>query len=444
MSDIITRTFRKEDESEVNQVIKKSFKNPGSNAYPFPPNDFVIVAEYAGRIVGHVSIRPFLVYLHGEKIKCGVLHMVATDPDYQHRGIGHAMLDKAIEIMRKKSILISLLWTPIAPFYEAKGWIKFARLGVITVSRENVKEKILSKKDEIIIEDLDSRFLNSIISLNHQFAKNHQIIAHMTPAYLDEIAKLYQDGSIIRFFHVILKNNKFIGYIYGERSSEMKIDEPLSINVQEWVMNFNDNSTVHGVLDYLLDFDDDFEQVKVSCPVDEELSSILNAMNSKVSLTESKDMIRINSLKNLVIQLKTFLSHNWQKQLKSLNANPCTCMQLMLDEDDKNPVNIKNYNNDNEIIIHFSTKPPFLEIQDETRNSGEKCPVFSTTRKGWALIITGTKSASELIEQQVAKCESNDVIAMLDMIFPKTQSFIRYNTNLFQSHLPLMNIEYST
>src|SRR5512137_331685 len=136
---IVARTFQPRDERAMNEVIQKSFKNPGANAYPLPPSRFVVIAELDGKVVGHTSIRPMLFHVGGSIVRAGILHMVGTDPAYQHKGIGHAMMDKVNEIMRRERLAISLLETPVPRFYGLKGWEIVSDRVDVTVPRAAVE-----------------------------------------------------------------------------------------------------------------------------------------------------------------------------------------------------------------------------------------------------------------------------------------------------------------
>lgn len=135
------------DEPAMNEVIRKSFNSATANAYPLPPARFVVVAEMDGKIVGHTSVRPMLFHMGNALVRTANLHMIGTDPAYQHQGIGHAMMDKANEISSNEHLAISILETPMTEFYSLKGWEVIGYRTVIVVNREDIQATLVVKSD---------------------------------------------------------------------------------------------------------------------------------------------------------------------------------------------------------------------------------------------------------------------------------------------------------
>ncbi|MFX0103239.1 MAG: GNAT family N-acetyltransferase [Candidatus Hodarchaeota archaeon] len=294
--EIITRTFRNDDEIQVNSVIKRSFNNPGANAYPFPPKRFIVVAELEGKIIGHTSIRPILVHLKGNVVRAGILHMVATDPDYQKKGAGHLMMDKAVEIMEKEKLAISLLKTSVPSFYEKKGWhVIVDRDETITIPKEKFEAIIREDSEDVQVLDGDLRNIDNFIELRNEYAKNFNCFSHANKKFFTKVYNEYASGAITNFFHEIKVNDVLTGYFFGKRMSEVKQGEKLSHVIHELVLNTWSRTIIYKIIEFLFSFDDEFECVNIHCPVDENVLPFLEEIGTKIqSQMNLVDMLRVN------------------------------------------------------------------------------------------------------------------------------------------------------
>ena len=85
--------------------------------------DRLWVAACQDGVFGRVGVR-----LHPED-RMGEIHVIAVDPHHQHRGIGAALIDRALGAMREAGMTIAMVETgddpghsPSRAVYEARGF----------------------------------------------------------------------------------------------------------------------------------------------------------------------------------------------------------------------------------------------------------------------------------------------------------------------------------
>jgi len=81
----------------------------------------VLVAKHRGRIVSQVQVFPKVVRIGTAHAWMGGIGGVATDPEYGGKGLAMALLQGALNLMRRKGYEISLLFTGIHDFYRLLG-----------------------------------------------------------------------------------------------------------------------------------------------------------------------------------------------------------------------------------------------------------------------------------------------------------------------------------
>lgn len=86
----------------------------------------VQVVAVDGRVVATAPVLPRVVRGQGPGVgyRVGIISPTATDPAFQHRGLGSACVAACIARMEAAGIELSVLWTQVAtfPFYELNGY----------------------------------------------------------------------------------------------------------------------------------------------------------------------------------------------------------------------------------------------------------------------------------------------------------------------------------
>ena len=294
MGKLIVTTFKRKHEEGMCEVIKKAFANPGANAYPLPPPQLVILALKDNQVVGHISLRPMLFHL-GEKLAKGnVLHMVATDPEYQHQGIGLRMLDKVIEISETLGFVVSLLETPVPQFYALRGWVPVGKRYEIMIEKNLLEDLEVTNESMVKLEDSNYDHVKEYIELRERIGAQKYFYVHTNDAYFHKILERYDNGSLVNFFHEITINGVFSGYVYGSRTMQVKEGTPLVIHIYELLIEDPITNQILAILNELLTFDDEFTRVLVKKPEMESIEDILVEMGGiKVMSKGNIDMARI-------------------------------------------------------------------------------------------------------------------------------------------------------
>jgi len=421
----VARTFQPRDERAMNEVIQRSFKNPAANAYPLPPSRFVVVAELGGKVAGHASIRPMLFHVGGSIARAGVLHMVGTDPSCQHKGIGHAMLDKAVEIMRSERLVLSFLETPVPRFYALKGWEVVRERVEISVPRAAVDARVTKAPVDVELREGSLDRLASYVALRERMASKCWFFVHANEEYMKPLVEKACQGSLVEFFHEIWRGGKLAGYVLGTRDTSVKEGEPLRIAVQELALDDYEPSLVARVFKELLAFDDEFGAVSAGFYVVPGLAAAMKELGgTEVKVGGNVDMVRIN-------MVKEFLEHA-RDQLDTSLAAFSSHKKINGGEDIVFDV-------DGERVV-ISWKSGHLAILDEGPAKEKRGAVFSLTRNDLARVVAGQATPSALVKEGKASCEPRIVLERLDAMFPPQPVVINYRNNFFQAHVKEMGI----
>jgi predicted acetyltransferase len=83
-----------------------------------------LLALAGTRPVSSVQIFTKRIRLRGETVLLGGIGSVATHPEYERSGIATRLLRRAIDEMKRRGMVLSLLFTGRISFYERLGWIQ--------------------------------------------------------------------------------------------------------------------------------------------------------------------------------------------------------------------------------------------------------------------------------------------------------------------------------
>ncbi len=117
-------------ELEVDHSVKKHWNEILSD-----PNLFYIVIEEDGKIVSSCTLA-IIKNLTRSARPYGIIENVVTHPDYRNKGYATTVLNKAVEICRKRSCYKVMLMTSskdesIFRFYENAGFNRGEKTGFI-------------------------------------------------------------------------------------------------------------------------------------------------------------------------------------------------------------------------------------------------------------------------------------------------------------------------
>jgi GNAT superfamily N-acetyltransferase len=89
---------------------------------PTYADDNVWVAAEAEGLVGCVQIFPRRLRVGSAAVPTGGIGSVFTQPEHRRRGVGEALLARAVGAMCERGMELSLLFTARAPWYTRLGW----------------------------------------------------------------------------------------------------------------------------------------------------------------------------------------------------------------------------------------------------------------------------------------------------------------------------------
>ena len=224
MATIEIRGMRKGERESVHQMLDRAFPHTSKSYFdrqtdndPFlKPEDTRILLKH-GRILSCVRVYFRSIYCEGETLKIGGIGDVGTDPSARGQGYAIRLLNDAIEYMRKKNAVLSILFTRINPFYH--------RVGYFTIPTIDLDIPIPSPTKIIAYDKADmNRDLSGLAQLYYTF--NHQRIGPVcrTESYWKK--QPYFPRVDPDLFWVIEKNSQIICYVRGSvRDDTLKIQE---------------------------------------------------------------------------------------------------------------------------------------------------------------------------------------------------------------------------
>ncbi len=132
MQDLAIRTMRAEEREGFLDLLEVAFDERDAvaaylDAHSLLGADDTWLTLDGAQPVSSLQIFEKQIRLRNQVVKIGGIGSVATHPDYEHRGIATRLLERAIEEMRSRGYLLSLLFTGRTSFYERLDWVKIPR-----------------------------------------------------------------------------------------------------------------------------------------------------------------------------------------------------------------------------------------------------------------------------------------------------------------------------
>ncbi len=123
------------DEQELNEVflvLDRAFRRTKADYFirrttiGKPNYDYwqTRVLVYEGKIASTIEIFPTLMWFEGNKIKNAGIGSVATDPDFQGRGLGIKIVKDTNNFAKNKGFKVATLFTSIFDFYAKAGYFR--------------------------------------------------------------------------------------------------------------------------------------------------------------------------------------------------------------------------------------------------------------------------------------------------------------------------------
>jgi len=116
--DVNLRAFGRVAEPEVVDILRKTC-----------PEGASLVAEEAGRIVGHILFTPAIIEGDGCRVTGAGLAPLAVVPEYQRQGVGSALVEVGLEEMKRAGQpFVVLVGHP--GYYPRFGFVRASQYGI--------------------------------------------------------------------------------------------------------------------------------------------------------------------------------------------------------------------------------------------------------------------------------------------------------------------------
>lgn len=154
MQGIIVRSEKQDDFKAIDVVNLSAFEGEDEaklveelRARPGYDPSFSLVAEFNGRIVGHLMLTPATVRHAGGESKLLVLAPMSVVPSQSHRGIGTELLEAAKSLAGESGFGAIVVAGP--PEY-------YGRLGFSPASKWDIKCNLSVPEDAVMVSELEA------------------------------------------------------------------------------------------------------------------------------------------------------------------------------------------------------------------------------------------------------------------------------------------------
>jgi len=312
------------------------------------------------KLVAAHLLYPYQMRFRNSMVSMGGISKICSRPDYRGKGTIRFMLEKSIETMRDKGMVVSMLHPFNVSFYRKYGWELFFRKKLVLLSpgsliaKENpsITAEYLKFPDEVCKE-----FYNEHARREYNLAlrddphwKRHLELSNIEAA--NGVVKFERDGKIVGMMALYLSS--------GEAMFES------IVTVKDFI--YNDNETKETMLNYLKRLSLQVTKLRMVLPEDFLLWPYLSDQPSEEKIGNA-GMIRIVSVEKL-----DGLSVDFELE------------PLIVSVNDK-------FSEENTGNFEIKAEGGFLRISRSTKSPDIECDVSCLSS-----IISGFTSFKEMIE----------------------------------------------
>lgn len=187
MPDLSVRTLRRDEREAVLELLDawplggplrgRAFFRRYIEHDPTYRDENFHVAEDAGRLVACVQVFPRLMRVRGAAVPVGGIGSVFTSEAARGSGVASALLEAAVEDMRARGMLLSLLFAARHAFYARLGWVLWPRSRELWLRGEAARRVDLAEPFDV------ERDLDAVIALHERASAGLDGTVLRDPAY---------------------------------------------------------------------------------------------------------------------------------------------------------------------------------------------------------------------------------------------------------------------
>lgn len=168
---------RPEELNDVLRVMCAAFGMDFARALPIfysdphlsPENKLVV--RYKGQVVSCLSLSEHVGWVGDAQIRMAGVAGVATLPEFRRRGYATLLLDHAIDVLRKRGLMLAMLLPADAPYYGRRGWVRVGMAQKCRLLRRDLPMYPVSKGLRVALPR-DAALLARAMP---QFARGHSL-----------------------------------------------------------------------------------------------------------------------------------------------------------------------------------------------------------------------------------------------------------------------------
>ncbi|MEM1557512.1 MAG: GNAT family N-acetyltransferase [Thermoproteota archaeon] len=400
-------------------ISKESWLEYGKIDNGFQPEN-ALVAEYEGKIVGHVQMIHRRVKIGNSKyVDIGGVANVSTIPEMRRRGIGTTLVMNAIEHCMKEGLPLSGLFTSYGSvahrMYKRVGYEDTLLYNVLIGTVEEMKrvKDSCGKARGIIIRHYEEGDEEKLLKIYSEWSSPYTGIVERSLEYWRR--RLVERSALHTFFYgsfdpeevfVATENGEVTGYAYVTICKRKKVPlrPPEVALVRELVFKPGCLKSLINLVDAIMDFfiSEDVKLCEVAAPLDETYLTIFKYF---------KQMPQVVFMTHIPLIYKLF------EELKNELENRLSTIPII----------------EEGTVIEFET--PYGNIKfsiygGEINLYPEEEPTVKIffDSNSFTKIIFGIKTISDLITEDMVRIHTTQyigrIISMLQVLFPKKVWFM--------------------
>ena len=423
--ELIFRRYREGDEFGITELLKTCFRT--FNSWNITANDWLgfeesdygfkrenaLVAEYSGRIVGHVHVVYRRIRIGRSFLDIGGIANVSTHPDFRGRGIATKLMSMALDLCREKGWALSSLLTGYAStghrVYRSLGYADTFFLYEYIGTRERTEKAIeVLGLDDVEFDELREEYVEDVSDVYYRWSTKFSAMVWRPIEYWRE--RILRKTFYYSYFYddrdagiriVAKKNSRIVGYALALNSSRTRREYwSRGTGVVLEVVALN-NTYAKALLKRILEIflREDVKLARLFIPFDKSYRNVLKFFEK---LRGAIYMDYIVDQTKLFNELKSELKHRLSKLPREYTLSidiesPYGCTELSIDRDR-------------------------IEVSSLCRSRNRV--VF--TRDGIAKLIYGIESFKKLlVDGYIDRVELDEKsIRVLNWLFPKRRAYV--------------------
>ncbi len=358
-----------------------------------------------GELVGYIGIRTRDAWLRGIKIKIGILGFVVVHKEFRHKGIATMLLQDAIRYMAAHEYDMCLLYAGPDELYRKSGWETLGDIHSATLDLGDCyfleKEPLFRSSNRYKVRPLSAADLPQVRSIYEAENSSYSLSVKRTKQIWDKIyEKRIHDGGLS---FVATDAGRIVGYVVALRRLHGPIEKNLqTMYIAEAAVLRKHYYASHSLLMRLISASRDDGFQRIVAPQIQTQNPFANAMIRAGGKLETTSYAGYDK------------NRTWGSMMLRV-FRPAALLSQLLSSSSPEKANQENWG-----AFTLRTEDGDFTIQNRSKSRvGATSDYFKIDNKDLSLLISGFRTASELVSEGHASSNSARLIQWLDAKLPK-------------------------